>query len=62
MFDLIFNNAFVKTIKGIINFCNEQSLFFKKKLTFSSQTQSDYAKQYDDRFLFNGKLKVENEK
>ena len=32
--DMLFNNAFVKTIASIVNFCNEQRYFYSNKLKF----------------------------
>jgi hypothetical protein len=37
MFDLLFNNAFIRTIKSVVNFCNEQCAFEAKKLKFSKK-------------------------
>lgn len=35
MLDSLFNNAFIRTVKSVVNFCNEQCYFGAKKLKFS---------------------------
>ena len=57
MLDIIFNNAFFKTIVSIVNFCNEQRYYNQKELKFlkkmplnNNVVQNDY---YKKRFVFN---------
>ncbi len=63
MLDLLFNNAIVNTIVSIVNFCYEQQPFYRKKLKFLKKMPiNNSVNSYDNRFLFNGKLKIENGK
>ena len=64
MIDKFLNNSITKTVFAIVNFCNEQRYFRSKKLKFlqNMSIQHVEAANYDNRFLFNGKLKVENGK
>lgn len=64
MLDILFNNTIVKTIVSIVNFCYEQQHFYVKKLKFYKNMPINNIKveKYDSRFLFNGKIKIENGK
>ena len=64
MLDIFLNNNIVKTVVSIVNFCNEYQNFGYKKLKFSSKMPIKQLEtsNYDNRFLFNGKMKVENGK
>ena len=37
MFDIFFDNAVVRTIRSLVNFCNEQRGFGMQKLKFSKK-------------------------
>ena len=61
MLDIFLNNAVVKTVVSVVNFCNEQRYFCSKRLKFSQNVPLNkmYVKQYDKRYLFsNEKLKA----
>ena len=62
MLDKAINNAVVNTVASLVNFCREQGFFYKKKLKFSRKTPVNYTRQYNNRFLFNGNMKIENGK
>ena len=62
MLDKAINNAILKTMASLISFCKEQGFLYNKQLQFSRKTHVNYARQYNNRFLFNGNIKIENGK
>ena len=62
--DIFLNNAIIQTIASLVNFCNEQQYFYKKKLKFLKKMPLSKITDVDNnRYLFsNGKFKIENEK
>ncbi len=77
MLDIFFNNAIMKTIASFlswknynvqkydfINFCNNNDYFDTKELKFLNNVPlyKEESHRYDNRFLFNGKCKIENMK
>lgn len=59
MFDNLFvNNALCKAISSLVNFCNEQDYYGRKKLKFLKKMPLSNNKQtasYEKRFLFTNK-------
>ena len=57
MIDSLFvNNAICKTIKALVNFCNEQSYYGKKELKFLKKmplTKMKAESSYKTKFIFN---------
>ena len=54
--NLFVNNALCKAIVALVNFCNEQSFYNRKKLKFLKKMPLNTIKQdsvYDKRFIFN---------
>jgi len=54
MLDLIFDNAFVKTIASLVNFCNEQSYYANHELKFLKNLPiyKEEQKQAENRYVF----------
>ncbi len=56
MLDIIFNNAFIKTIASIVNFCNEQRYYTGKELKFLKKmplnNSVDKNNYYKNKFVF----------
>ena len=53
--NLFVNNAFCKTIRALLNFCNEQSYYGQKKLKFLKNVplnNIEHQNTYEKRFLF----------
>ena len=55
MLDIIFNNAFMKAIVSLVNFCNELRYYNRKELKFFrkmplNNIQDEY---YKNKFVFN---------
>ena len=52
--DIFLNNAMVRTIVSLVNFCNEQRYFYKKKLKFLQKMPINKleASSLEDKFLF----------
>jgi len=58
--NLFVNNAFSKTIRALLNFCNEQSYYGQKKLKFLKNMPLNKIEQnniYDKRFILNNNIK-----
>ena len=65
--DKLFNNAFVKTIASLVNFCKEQGHFGKKELKFSQNLplnnivkQKTLISNYNTRYVFTNLNKQDN--
>lgn len=56
MFDNLFiNNPFCRAISAFVNFCNEQSVFYRQELKFSKKMPFTNRKEtcsYKTRFIF----------
>ncbi len=53
--NLFVNNALCKALSALINFCNEQSYFYQKRLKFLEKMPLQYKEQdsvYKTRFIF----------
>ena len=64
MLDIFLDNTLVKTVVSLFSFVKEQQYMYKRELTFLRKMPEKpmMTTNYDNRFLFNGKLKVENGK
>lgn len=65
MLERFFDSALIKAVVSFVNFCKEQGYFKQKELKFYRNlpiNNIDVEQQFDNRYLFNGKLKVENGK
>jgi hypothetical protein len=54
--NLFVNNAFCKALLALVNFCNEQSYYGRKKLKFLKKmplNNIESINKYDKRFVFN---------
>lgn len=53
--NLFVNNAFCKALVSLVNFCNEQSYFYKKELKFLKKMpliKKEEKNVYTNRYLF----------
>ncbi len=64
MLDIFFDNAMVKSIASIVNFCKEQRYYGSRELKFLKNMPIDnISHKNPNRYLFrNGKLTMENGK
>ena len=59
--NLFVNNAFSKTISALVNFCNEQSYFYKKELKFLKKmplNKVSSESNYKNKFIFSNTHKT----
>ena len=53
--NLFVNNVFCKTIVALVNFCKEQSYYYRKELKFLKKmplNKVENKTKYDNRFVF----------
>ncbi len=65
MLERFFDSAIIKTAVSFVKFCKEQSYFRQKELKFYKNlpiNNIEVEQKFDNRYLFNGKLKFENGK
>lgn len=64
MIDIFLDNAMVKAIASVVNFCKEQRYYGSRELKFlKNMPINNISIETNNRYLFkNGKLKVENGK
>ena len=59
--NLFVNNALCKAISALVNFCNEQSYFYKKELKFLKKmplNKISSESNYKNKFIFNSTHKT----
>ena len=63
MLERFFDSVAIKAAVSFVKFCKEQGYFMRKELKFYKKmplNNIEVEQKFDNRYIFNGKLKMEN--